>query len=125
MRIVNKEELQVGDMTADLLERKPLPIGRTQFEEWSDRIIRGAMVEAESDSLKFALASMIMTMAPTEAFREDAYFILQLRKSAANQTAHAMMVELKERQKERETKTADDTAPNLRVADGILEGQKV
>lgn len=122
MKIVSKEELQVGDMKDGLLERRPLPIGRKQFEEWSDRIIQAAVVEAEPDSLKFALASMIMTMAPTEAFREDAYFILQLRKSAANQTAYAMMAELKEKQKE---KQADDTAPNLRAADGLLESQEV
>lgn len=30
MKIKNTEDLTVGDMTADMLERKALPIGKTQ-----------------------------------------------------------------------------------------------
>lgn len=125
MKIANKEELAVGDMSGALLERKPLPIGRKEFMEWSDRIIAGSLVEAEPDSLRFALGAMLMHIGPTEAFKEDAYFILALRKGAVNQTAHAMMQELKAEQEAKQKKTAEDTAPKLRVVDGVLEDQEV
>jgi hypothetical protein len=78
-----------------LLERRPLPMGMTEFEEWSDRIISGALCQAEHDSQKFALAEMIMHLGPTEDFKEDAYFIHYLRKSACNQIAHAKLMEIK------------------------------
>lgn len=116
MKIKNTEDLNVGDLTQEMLEKRPLPIGRTQFNEWSERIISGSMVDATEDSLKFSLAAMLMHLGPTEAFREDGYFILSLRKAAVNQTAHAMMQELKEAQEKR--KHAEDTAPKLGVVDG-------
>lgn len=119
MKIKNTEDLTVGDMTEAMLERRPLPIGRTQFEEWSDRIIAGAMVEAGKESLKFSLGAMIMHLGPTEAFKEDAFFILQLRKAAVNQTAHTMMEELKKAQEEKQ-KQAEATAPTLKVVDGTV-----
>lgn len=118
MKMKSPEELNVGDMTAAMLERRPLPIGKKQFEEWSERIISGAMVDATSESLKFSLAAMLMHIGPTEAFREDAFFILQLRKAAVNQTAHAMMQELKENQKQ-----AEATAPKLGVVSELLENK--
>ena len=124
MKINNKEDLAVGDLQGELLERKPLPIGKTQFMEWSDRIIKGSLIDAGHESLRFALASMVMHMGPTEAFREDAFFILQLRKAAVNQTSYAIMEELKEKQKL--DKSAEETAPLMKVAtDGLLENQKV
>lgn len=124
MRVVNKEELSVGDMKGELLERRPLPIGRTQFNEWADRIIKAAAVEASERSLKQALGHMLMHLAPTEAFREDAYFALQLRNGAIKQTAHMMVQEIQEQFKA-EQKQAEATAPNLRVADGLLENTQV
>lgn len=78
-----------------LLEKRPLPIGRAEFEAWSDRIIAGAMVGATVVSQKFALANMIMHLGPTESWKEDGYFISSLRKYAANEVAHAIAVETK------------------------------
>lgn len=108
-------------MQADMLERKALPIGKTQFMEWSDRIIKGSLIDATSDSLRFSLAAMILHLAPTEAFKEDAYFILSLRKAAVNQTAHSLMTELKE---EQEKKRAEETASNSGVTN-VLENKEV
>jgi hypothetical protein len=108
---MNKTELSVGDMKEEFLERRPLPMGRQEFDEWSNRILSGAMVKADEPSLKFSLAAMIMQLSPTEAFKEDAYFILALRKAAANQTAHSIMEELKiEQAKKLEKKLADEAA---------------
>lgn len=122
MRIANKEELSVGDMTQAMTERQPLPIGRAQFMEWSDRIIAGALVQAETESLRFSLAAMLMHLGPTEAFREDAYFILSLRKAAVNQTAHSVMEELRKAREEK--KQAEGTASTLEVAGGTVLEKK-
>ena len=123
MKLVNKEDLSVGDMEKDRLERKPLPIGRTQAMEWSDRIIDGAAVQADRETQRFALMGMLMQIAPTEAFREDAYFMLQLRTAAIKQTAHMIAQELQEAHKK---KQAEATASTLKVADGaVLADQKV
>ena len=56
---------------------------------------------ATHESQKFALAEMIMHMKPTDDHCEDSFFIKSLRKSAANQIAHAKMIELREGAKER------------------------
>lgn len=80
---------------AQLDELRPLPIGRDEFMQWSDRIISGAMVDADSDSQRFALASMVLQLGPTEAFKPDRHFVASLRKVATNQTCHTMAQEFK------------------------------
>jgi len=123
--IKNTEDLNVGEWKNVMQEKRPLPIGRTQFMEWSDRIIALAHVEADHDSLRFALSSMLMHLGPTEAFKEDSYFILAIRKAAVNQTAHAILTEIKEAQ-EAKQKPAEATATTLRVVtDGSLENSKL
>ena len=121
MKIIKSEDLSVGDMEKERLERKPLPIGKSEFFTWSDRIIEGAAVEADKESQRFALAGMLMQLAPTEAFKEDAYFMLALRTSAVKQTAHYMCVELKENNMK---KQAEATAPTLGVVDGAVLAEK-
>ena len=119
------EDLSVGDITQAMLEKRPLPIGMTQFNEWASRIISGAMVKASERSLRWTLAEQVMHLSPTEAFKEDAHFILKLRKAAVNETCAAVMREIKE-EHEAEKKLAEATAPTLKVADGaVLENQKV
>ncbi len=79
-------------------EPRALPMGVKEFHEWSERIISGALVPgATEDSLKFALAEMIMHMPPTESHQADIVFIHRLRKGAANQVAFQMMHELKKK----------------------------
>lgn len=63
--------------------------------EWSERIISGALVDADHDSQRFALASMILQLGPNDAFKADKHFVSQMRKVAANQTAHTMAQEFK------------------------------
>lgn len=92
-----------------LNEPRPLPMGRKEFDEWSERILSGAILpggeedpEAFKDSLRFALAEMIMHLGKTESHKPDAYFIHTLRKGACNQVAHAMMKEIKDKHTARE-----------------------
>ena len=83
-----------------LLEPRPLPMGRKEFDEWSDRLIGGALIPGGEDdpvafvhSQKVALANMIMHLGPTESHKPDAYFIHSLRKAAVNQIAHSVIFE--------------------------------
>ncbi len=88
-----------GVIKDQLNELRPLPMGVTEFHEWSDRVIAGAMVPADKPSLKFALAEMIMHLKPTQDFCDDAYFIHCLRKGAVNQVAFAMMEQIRNERK--------------------------
>lgn len=87
-------------------EPRSLPMGRKAFEEWSDRIISGALISGGEDDLetfiqsqKFALADLIMHLGPTESCKSDAFFIHSLRKFAINQVADAMRRELRDKAK--------------------------
>lgn len=102
-----------------MLEPRPLPMGRKEFDEWSDRIISGALIpmatyeaipgidtpvllkakqeEKEAifrESQKFALANALMHLGPTESHKPDAFFIHSLRKFAINQVADTVRKEL-------------------------------
>ncbi len=89
----------------EMSTKRQLPLGKTQFEEWAERIIDSALLRgvAEVDSMKFALGSMILELGPTEAFKEDAYFIQRLRKNISNQVAEYRMREIREATKARLT----------------------
>lgn len=104
-----------GNQKASLQEKQSLPIGRAEFHEWSDRIIKAAAIPGATEaSQKFALARMILDLKPTVAFESDAFFAHCLRKGCANQVADKLMVEIRNAEKSRlaaeETKKAEDTA---------------
>lgn len=77
-----------------LNESRPLPMGRKEFEEWSDRIISGAVVTADITSQKYALANLLLHLGPTESHKPDAFFIHSLRKFAVNQVADEIRKEI-------------------------------
>jgi len=84
-----------------LNEKRPLPLGSTEFDEWADRIISGTLLDADADSMKFALANMLLHLGPTESHKEDAFFVHSLRKVAVNQVADAKRHEIQARAKAR------------------------
>lgn len=97
-----KIKSQEDKLYKELKDRKPLPMGRKEFDAWSDRIISLAKIPgATAESLKFALAEMVMHLGPHESHKEDAHFVHGLRKGAVNQVAYAVMSETRERAKER------------------------
>jgi hypothetical protein len=101
-------------------EKRPLPTGMTEFDEWSDRIISGTLLPATPNSQKFALATMLMHLGPTVDHECDAYFIKSLRKSAINQIAHAKMQELKAQESARlQAEAASKAAENPAVTPSI------
>lgn len=85
-----------------LNEKRPLPLGITEFHEWSDRIISGACIPgATSESIKFALADQLLHLGPTVDFECDLYFIKCLRKFAINQIADSMRNSIRDAAKAR------------------------
>jgi hypothetical protein len=114
-------------------EKRALPLGRTEFEEWSDRIISGACIPgATPRSIKFALADQLLHLGPTVDFEADLYFIKCLRKFAVNQVADAMRMEIRDAAKAElaaqqaklsvvENQPAEVTAQPV----GITNGQEV
>ena len=116
-----------------LTEKRPLPIGMAEFDEWSDRIISGTCLPATSQSQKFALAEMIMHLPPTDDCMDDLFFIKKLRKGAVNQIAYAKMESIRDAEKKRlkeiedakkatlsvvPNQSAEATAQSTSVADG-------
>ena len=95
-----------------MAEKRPLPMNIPEFDEWSERLISGALVPgADPTSQKFALASMILHLPPTQSHCEDAYFIHSLRRAAVNQVCIAIMDDLKKkREAEQATVQAADEA---------------
>jgi hypothetical protein len=94
--VVNDESTPVEEISAQLREKRPLPLGMKEADEWFDRIWSGALIPAEPGkeeelklSCKHAAFEMILHLGVTETHKEDAHFIYQLRKVAANQIALA------------------------------------
>jgi hypothetical protein len=77
-------------------------MGVTEFHEWSDRIMSGTLIPgATPESIKFALADMLLHLGPTESHKEDAFFIHSLRKFAVNQVADEMRKKIRDDAKAR------------------------
>lgn len=94
-------------------EMRPLPQGRKEFEEWSERIIAGAMITAKKEHQIFALCTQILALGPTESHKPDAHFIHILRKVAANQVAVTIQHEIKEADTAK--RLAEEEAAKLKV----------
>lgn len=111
LRGKNSSSTPAPVIVSQMNEPRPLPIGRQEFEEWSDRIISGALLPADKRSQKWALAEMIMHLKPTDSHCCDAHFIHSLRKGASNQVAYAVMEELRAQRKAE----ADAIAPAISI----------
>lgn len=77
-----------------------LPVGTTEFEAWVDSIIELAGKYADRDSMKFAIASMLIHADARHGALSKQYFVTRLRKSAANQIASQVFQDLKQKQAE-------------------------
>ncbi len=78
-----------------------LPTGLTAFNAWADDISDTYfMPTSDKDSIRFSLASIVMHLGPTAAYRSKFYFALVLRAGAAKQVAGAAFYEIKNKQQE-------------------------
>ena len=106
-------------------EPRPLPMGCKEFNEWSDRIISGALLpggdedkESFIESQKFALADMLLHLGPTESHKPDAHFIHALRKFAINQVADSMRRDIRDAAKARLEAKKGEVAKDENVEGG-------
>lgn len=76
-----------------------LPVGMTEFQEWSDSILSLSKVP-DNDSTRFAIAVMILHLNASEDRKPKHYFVKCLNKSAANECGNAIAMALKEKQKQ-------------------------
>lgn len=89
-----------------------LPVGLTQFNTFADSIIELSGQYADDDSMRFAIASMIIHLPAGKATVPKAFFVNGLRKSAANQVASQVFQDVKTKQAEAQAKLkqAEETA---------------
>ena len=75
LRGKNGESTPTPVIRDQLRERRALPIGRTEWEAFIDRIHSGHCIPGLSrDSVAFAVADQILHLGPLEDFKEDAFF---------------------------------------------------
>jgi hypothetical protein len=78
-----------------------VPTGLTEFNTWADDIISTYNLPTkERDSIRFALATMVLHMGPMAAYRSKFHFVLMIRTGAAKQVAGAIFTEIKTKQAE-------------------------
>lgn len=130
-------------IVGQLNEPRSLPLGKTEFAEWSKRIIAGALIPNEDglcvyhdedkatpeqrEKLEifevgqlFTLSDLLLHLGPTESHKPDAFFIHSLRKFAVNQVAITMRKLIKEEHDK--TKAAKDAKPKEQC-DNLIESQ--
>lgn len=78
----------------------PLPVGMTEFEEFSNSVIELSGEYADRDSMKYAIASMIIHLGPQRSHVAKNYFVRSLRKAAANQVASQVFQDIKQKQEQ-------------------------
>lgn len=103
----------------NIFREKPvlLPAGATEFERFSDEIIKRVGPIADARSLKFAISSLILHAPPDADALPYSYFVKRLRKTAANQVSHAKLMDIKaEQEAEEKQRQAEATANNNVVA---------
>lgn len=99
---------------------RPLPLGRQEFYDWSDRIISQCGDFADAESMRFVLATNVLHLGQQTAYKSDEFFIRTLKKAAANQVSSQIFQEIKVKQAEQREKEAADA----RAAQQKLEETK-
>ena len=105
----------------DKIPRK-LPVGVAEFEAFASRIISKAGPYADEDSMKFAIATSIIHADAHKGYLPDEFFLLRLRKAAANQVASQVFQDIKKKQQEAalaaQQQQAEVTAPEAESSNG-------
>jgi hypothetical protein len=76
-----------------------LPLGMTEFENWTKSILSMTPQLPNNDSMRFVLAAMIQRLDSVRNRVPKRYFVKALLRAAAGEVAHNIMFEAKERQK--------------------------
>jgi len=102
-----------------------LPMGMSEFYEWSDSMIKIANFPTNSrDDINYVLATLILHLGPTASHKPKQYFIRAIKAGAAKQIASGVFQEIKVRQSE-EAKKRQESTPNTGNSNGVVQGSKV
>lgn len=96
-----------------------LPVGKTEFEVWSQSIIDTYKPACDDVSVKFSLSAMIQHLNPNQWKKSKRYFAQCLHKGCAGQVASQIMWDIKQEQKRQEAeakKAAEEAAKQLTEA---------
>lgn len=99
-----------------------LPVGMTAFHKFSDDIIELTGPIADEDSLKYVVASNILHLGAQRARVSKNYFVQTIIKTAANQVASQVFLDIKNKQQEAQKAQAEATAAQEKV--NTLNGQQ-
>lgn len=91
-----------------------LPVGMTEFEAWAAEIMELSGKFADETSLKFAIATMVLHAESKYGSLPKNYFVVRLRKTAANQVAGQIFTDIKAKQEEAK-KAAEAAQPKAEV----------
>jgi len=76
-----------------------LPVGMEEFERWiSEFETIYKLPTSDKESIRFAVAAMIINLGPTAAFKSKFYFYLSIVAGCAKQVAGSVFHEIKTRQ---------------------------
>jgi hypothetical protein len=79
-----------------------VPTGMHEFDVWANDIVSTYAMPTESyNSLKFTLATIIMHLGPSDAYKSKFWFALMINAAAAKQIAGAKFQEVKQEQQRR------------------------
>lgn len=91
---------KLGRLVRGLLPSR-LPLGMTEFEAWvADFEATYDLPTTDKDSIRFALAAMIINLGPTTAYKSKYYFYLSICSGVSKQIAGSVFHEIKTRQQE-------------------------
>jgi hypothetical protein len=113
---VNKLILTLTLLFKRLLSRFPsrLPVGKSQYDKFESDVLDLSGRFADETSMRFALASMMIHAPSDKGSLSKNYFVVRLRKSAANQVASQVFQDIKLEQEKARTVT-DTTAQTVDV----------
>lgn len=97
-----------------------LPVGMTEFDQFSNDIIELSGQYADLDSMRFAIASMLIHAPAHSGALSKHYFVVRLRKSACNQVASQVFQTIKSEQDAKQ-KAASEAAKLQQAADTTAE----
>lgn len=103
-----------------------LPQGMAEFDVFVDSMIKIADFPTDSvDDIKFVVATLVMHLGPTAAYKPKRYFILAVKAGAAKQVASGVFQEIKYKQQAaakaaQEKQQAEATANAAQVANEVL-----
>lgn len=96
--IIAKVKRTLSQLRGLLPER--LPVGVTEFNNFVDSIIDLYSPPCDRRSARFIVATLIMRLGPTEAFKSKIYFVLSMTRGAASQVSVHIMEQIKMEQAE-------------------------